>query len=377
MTASPLLLATIISSAMLMGFLAALLPRLRLPLQQYLGMTDSDFERCHAGYRLALIPLLVVAGLAADRWNVAEVLFAGTLFAVLGLAALGLRPQFRSMATVIVLLAAASGCLTTAVVVLMPHVFWGVPDEATASINLGFVAVGLGYLLLPLLATSLYNRFGFRRTMLMLSLAALVPATLTVFCSWHVPRPPSASLVELLVSPKLWLAALVAICYFPLEASLASWSNAYLVECGYNERQVTYWLYGFWIIFLAARLLTGEFLDYRFTAWWVLILALAAAISLGNLAGAYGRTTGRGLLVMGAWLGPLLPTFLGVLLSLLPESPASAVGAVFAVGSLSNLVLQPVTSGFAARHKVAVTIRIPLVLALVMAIPALVLALLQ
>src|SRR6516225_9874559 len=143
MTGSFLLLATTIGSALLIGFIPALLGRLRPALAAGLEIPEPALDRLKAGFSLSLIPLMLCAGWAVDHWGDKEVLFAGNLLAALGIAALGMRPSFHSLIWVVLTLGAAVSCLTCAALTLMPVAFWGVPADPTevaeraASLNLG------------------------------------------------------------------------------------------------------------------------------------------------------------------------------------------------------------------------------------------------
>src|SRR5262249_25828600 len=333
------------------------------------------------GYLLSLIPLMLCAGWAVDHWGDKEVLFAGNLLAALGIAALGMRPSFHSLIWVVVTLGSAVSCLTCAALTLMPVAFWGVPAEGVAeraaSLNLGFIAVGLGSLVLPPLTEVVLKRFGFRQCLLVVAFLCLFPATFTVFIGrTEFPEHlPSADPSAILAEPVLWLACLVMFFYYPLEGSLHTWVKSYLANLGYDEINIARWHAAFWGFFLAARLAAGLYLDPRYEAWVIFFLVLISAITLGNLAGAYGQRSARELLLVGALLGSILPTFLGVVVSQFPKSQGTALGILFSLGTISSLLVQPVLARFSRGHSVQVTIRVPLALALAVAVPCLIPAL--
>jgi len=383
MTGSFLLLATTIGSALLIGFIPALLGRLRPALAAGLEIPEPALDRLKTGYSLSLIPLMLCAGWAVDHWGDKEVLFAGNLLAALGIAALGMRPSFHSLIWVVLTLGAAVSCLTCAALTLMPVAFWGVPADPTevaeraASLNLGFIAVGLGSLVLPPLTEVALKRIGLRQCLLVVAFLCLLPATFAVFTARsEIPEhPPSANPSAILAEPVLWLACLVMFFYYPLEGSLHTWVKSYLANLGYDEINIARWHAAFWGIFLAARLAAGLYLDPRYEAWVIFFLVLTSAITLGNLAGAYGQRSARELLLVGALLGSILPTFLGVVLSQFPKAQGTALGIMFSLGSASNLLVQPMLARFSRGHSVQVTIRVPLALALAVAVPCLILAL--
>src|SRR5207253_2376806 len=105
----------------------------------------------------------------------------------------------------------------------------------------------------------------------------------------------------------------------------------FLKNLGHDPRRSAYWCAGFWTIFLTSRFLTGQFLVSGYELWFVLVAVAAAAVTLGNLAGAYGPASARGLLFLGACLGPVLPSLLGGVIRL-SASPAVAVALLYACG---------------------------------------------
>ena len=379
MTGSFLLLASTIGSALLIGFIPALLTRMRAALAAGLEVTESAVDRLKTAFLLSLIPLMISAGWAVDRFEPKEVLFAGNLLAALGIAALALRPSYHAAFWVVLVLGVATACLTCAGIVVMPKAFWGHEYESAASLNFGFLAVGVGALLAPLLCHLFLKRLGFRQCLLLLAFLCLLPATFTVFTpSAEFQREEHAALSgTILEEPVLWLAILVMLLYYPLEGSLDSWVKTYLANLGYDEKKIPLWYAAFWGAFLAARLTAGLYLDHRYEAWVIFFLVLASAITLGNLAGAYGQRSVRELLLVGVFLGSILPTFLGVVLRQFPEAQGTAVGILFSLGTISSLLVQPVLVRLARGYSVQVTILVPLFLALAVAVPCLILALVR
>jgi hypothetical protein len=103
---------------------------------------------------------------------------------------------------------------------------------------------------------------------------------------------------------------------------------------------------------------------------------VALAIVAGNLGGSAHRTRASlGLLLLGAVLGPLLPTLLATAFRHAGGSPGTAVGALAAAAFLGFLVLAPVTDAYTRRHAPQYAWRLLAGLALVMTLLALVMAL--
>ncbi|MGH7169737.1 MAG: hypothetical protein ACRELG_05610, partial [Gemmataceae bacterium] len=274
--------------------------------------------------------------------------------------------------------------LGTASTVLMPHAFFA-PEETSASLNLGYVFIALGALLTPALADILLEKIALRRTLAVFALLALTPAFLGVLPSsehWPIsdhPGHPSAFLAE----PTGWLAALVLFFYAPLEAVISLWTFTLLAERDRDEREATGLLCGFWIAFMASRLLVAlaQHMDLLTEGWDVSLIVvppLLAAVLLGNLAGASHRAQPRsGLILLGLLLGPVLPTLLGLVFHhVAPAGQGTAFGFVFAAGSLGSLLLAPLIT-LRARPPLQTALRLPIVLALLVTAIALVLGLMM
>jgi hypothetical protein len=151
-----------------------------------------------------------------------------------------------------------------------------------------------------------------------------------------------------------------------------------LQELDLSPFAVRFGLIAFWGAFLIARLATGFIGPIRIELLWLLpILALLAAFALGNLVGAYGPGSGLyGFWLVGACYGPLLPGALALVPALVPEFPATALGTLLALSGLDTLLFRPSLVALAQKHPARTVMRVPTLLALVLAAPLLVLALL-
>jgi fucose permease len=187
---------------------------------------------------------------------------------------------------------------------------------------------------------------------------------------------------NVLGNPIVWLCGLVLLLYSPLEGSLGTWAKAYLSDLGFRDSRATWLLSGYWLTFLASRLLAALWLNREAfspgnaEAWFIVVLSLAAAVFLGNMVGARTRFTGAlGLLLVGACFGPIFPTLVGILFNSFTNDRGTAYGAMFSIGATGSLILPPLVGAFARRNTVQQAMRIPLVLAIVLAIVTLILGL--
>jgi fucose permease len=367
MTAEQLLLAATVSAAFLAGLVLALPSCLTCPLAEHLAASDRRARLLGVIFQFLLVPMMVGSGLLVDKWGPQPVLVVGVLLSALAIAAIEFTRLYRHALPVVFVLAAAGAALTTSCVVLMPAAI--LPHRVVASTNLGFIALTLGFLLGPRLATLLRARFGFRRSLQMLALMCLIPAlpaVLTPTEAFNLPAP-RAGTTDALADPRLWLAALLALLYQPLEGALTAWTPAYLKELGHPRATAPSLLWSFWGIFLAARLIAAMFVQPGFAPWFIPVLVLLAAITLGHLVSAYGpANAGAGLLLIGVCLGPLLPTIVGLVLQMFPGQWGTGVGVTLACTALGGLLLSPLIDSYARRNSARVAIRIPLGLTLMM-----------
>lgn len=376
--------AATIGGALVFGMALALLGQLKLAAaRRESASSEGPIRRWLLALDIALIPLVLLAGVLVDIYGARVVLAAGSVMLSVALAAL--KPRAREPRTLAALLLAGFGAsaVGTASTVLMARAFF-VAEETAAALNLGYVFIALGALLAPVLTDILLAKIELRRMLAVFALLALTPAFLAVVPSGEhgpfveQPGNPAALFTE----PACWLAALVLFFYVPLEASLSLWIFTLLAERKQDERVATRLLSGFWGAFLASRLLaaliqhTSSFSPTLWERAFLVLLPLLAAVLLGNLAGADQR--GRphlGLILLGLLLGPILPALLGSVFRVAPGEKGTTFGLAFAAGSLGSLLLaQLAPPRFAERHPLA-AVRLPILLALLVTAAALVLGL--
>jgi fucose permease len=347
------------AAAFVFGMLLALLGSLKLRLAERLGIGEGRVGGLLAALNLALIPMMLLSGLLIDTIGERPVLIVGSLLAAVAVFSLALRRSYVTALGCALLLGAASACLSTASVVLMPKAF-GFGGRLPASLNLGHVFVALGALMTPTVADLLLRTLNFRKTLGLLALVCLVPAAVAAL-SWPgelVEPAEKGDPVQVLASFPVLLAGIAFLFYAPLEFAISTWGSTYLtVEQGFRESRAARLMSLFWLAFLVGRVLATLLFHSRhvpssWAAGVVFLLALAASAMMGNLAGSgKPRSAAWGLLLLGLALGPIFPTLVAVALeSVSPREYGTAYGAVFAVGSLGSAALAPVL-GLLARGK--------------------------
>ncbi len=377
------LIPVIVVCAVAFGVVLALLGSVKPALAKRLGMDEARVGSLLAALNLALIPMLVVSGILIDQLGARPLIIAGSLVTGLAIMALAVSRTYRACLYALLLTAAGAACLNTGAVTLMPAAFF--ESSPAASLNLGMIFFGLGALFAPALADLLLRRLGLRHTLGIVAALCLVPAVAaTVTAGAAFPKASAAELGGVFGNPILWLTGLIFLLYTPLEGALGTWTPTYLGELGYRERRAGWLVSGFWLTFMAGRLvmslLQRNVLPDGWELWTILILALAAAVILGNLAGTHSRSNAAAwwLLVLGALLGPIFPTLVGFLFDqeFARHERGTAYGALFALGTTGSLFLAPLLGAYARRHSVRAALRIPTLGALVLACATLAVALL-
>lgn len=373
-----------IGGAFAFGMVLALLGSIKLPLAKRLNVDEAKVGGQLSALNLALIPMMLFSGLLVDHFGVRWVLVGGSLLTSAAVAALAVSRTYTACLYALLLLGAGGACVSVGSIKLMPLAFFD--QYPAASLNLGNVFFGLGALTMPPLTDLLNRRLGLRRTLSVVAVVCLVPAALALLTAGTAfPEPVNGDAASVFRNPTLWLAGLVFLLYGPIEGAIATWTTTFLTELGYRERSAAWLLAGFWLAFLGGRLLTSflqqrEYLPENTELWFILGLALAAAVVLGNLAGARGEGNAIwGLLALGALLGPIFPTLVGFLFNqeFARNDRGTAYGGMFAIGATGSLILAPLIGSYARRRTMRAALRIPAVEALLLAAATLALALLS
>jgi fucose permease len=361
-----------IASAFAVGMVLALLGSIKLPLAKRLQLSETRVGGLVSALFLAIIPLMLISGIIIDQAGARGVVLVGSLLTALALAGLALSQTYGKALSAILLAGAGGACLSSGSSVLMPKAFF--PDHVAASANVGNVFFGLGALLTPMLADLLIRSLGFRRAICLLAVVSLVPALLasaTTPAAFAV-ADQRGDLWAVLGHPIVWLTGLAFFLYAPLEGSLSTWATTYLTDLGLRESRAAWLLSGFWLTFLAARLLAA-FLEHQGIlpqgAALLVLLALASAVVLGNMAGANSpRAATCGLLLVGALFGPIFPTLVGIVFGqFAPQDRGTAFGAMFTIGATGSLLLPPMIGAYARRTTIRRAMRIPVILSLALA----------
>jgi fucose permease len=376
-----------VASLLATGMGVALLGSIKVPLARRLAIDEARVGGLVSIFGFTMIPVMLTIGFATDLLDKGTVLIGGS---VLMAVSLGLLAQSNSygvtFAAVLLLGAAWSGMVNVVnVIALAPITFSA--DTPFAS-NLANVFFGMGAFLTPLAVSALLRRISFVFAVSLLCGLALVPAVLALgvdfspFSATSAPTPagpdtaknnrqnnpapaegkagpaknPPAShgVRTLLTDPLMWLCALALFFYGPLEATMGAWTTTYLGDKGIREATASSLLSGFWLSFMAARLITAFSLPARGEAVLILVLALACvAVLVGVLVSRAPAVSAGMVLGAGLIFGPIFPTLIAILLGHFdPAVHGRAVGLLFAIGGVGWTVIPILIGAYARRTSV-------------------------
>lgn len=385
-----LLVAATLVSGLLVGLIPTLVDGFQKSLKDRLNLPEGRAEWFVRLFYLAWLPAMPLAGWLLDEFPTREILFGGLVALIVGIAWLALIRSATPLLFNALYLGAAYSCVATTTVSLMSRVFF--EDYLhhklhIASLNIGFVAVGLGALMGPWLVAAINRWWGFRQGLLYLSVALIVPGALAALSDReHFPTAPQdvATWNEVFLYPQMGMIVIVILLYFALENCLEFWPETYLKELGHEGAGLQMSMLVFWLAFIAARgaaaWLLVEYARFPQFAFGLTIgLAIISALILGNLTGGFEMGSGTfWFWLLGACYGPLLPGLLGMALELYPKPlPMSILGVLLALSGVDTLVMRPVMNLFGKDRPARTMMRLPTILALVMAAPMLLLAFLR
>jgi fucose permease len=347
-----------VAALLVTGMGVALLGSVKLPLARRLEIDEARVGALVSVFGFIMIPVVPSAGFVTDLVGKQAVLVAGSVLIAAGLALLGRSRSYAVAFAAVVLLGAGWSAAVNVVNVIVPTAFGGSKAYAT---NLANVFFGMGAFLTPLGVSALLRRVPLAQALTVLGGLALVPGLLVfgvdscAFAAAPNPAAPSAAagpgIRTLLADPMLWLCAFALFFYAPLEATTAAWATTYLGEKGQREALAANILAGFWLMFMAARLVTAFSLPEGGETTLILALALACvAVLTGVVFNQDPAVSAILVLTAGGVFGPIFPTIMAILLGHFDAAiHGRAVGMLFAIGGIGWTVI-PILIGTYARR---------------------------
>jgi fucose permease len=359
------------------GLLTTTAARLKNTLSKQLDLGDPQIAGLWWALYATMLPMLVIWGLAIDAYQVKGVMILGSILATIGLFGLTWQGSYAYALAFISLAGIGVGALGVSSLALLADP--SLPKPA-ASLSTGLLFLTLGMIAGPWFVQPLINRLDFKRTICILALICLLPAAFVALT--HIPLADKpADEAEIFTSTTFWNIVLIVFLYPPLEITAACWTMPYLQHLRISDRKAMSLLAGFWAALLVSRLaMTAIFERYppgRVDApWMVFILVLASAMVLGNLGGsAHAARASLGLLLLGLFLGPLLPMLLALEIRHTVGVPGLAFGILAAAAFLGTIAFYPLIDVYARKRSPQHGWRVLAILTLIMTCLTLILAL--
>ncbi|MBE3069525.1 MAG: MFS transporter [Planctomycetes bacterium] len=350
-----------ISALLATGMGVALLGSVKLSLARKLRLDEARVGGMVSTFGFVMIPVMLSVGFITDLVGKQPMMIGGSLVMAASLVVLALARTYRPALVGVLLLSAGWAILIN---VVNPLSLYAFPGTEIYAMNLACFFFGLGAFLTPLAAGLLLRRLGLTRALLLLAGAVLLTAVLAVGVDFSALGPASATastaapagmgIGTLLAAPMMWLCALALFFYAPLEATMAAWATTYLTEKRVGERGAAGLLSGFWLAFMASRLVTAYTLPKGGEATLILVLALACIGVWAAVVFSRGRGVAMAMVVAaGLVFGPIFPTLMAVLLGHFdPWLHGRAVGLLFGIGGLGWSAIPMLIGAYARRTSV-------------------------
>jgi MFS family permease len=361
----------------IVGLMSTTAASLKKSLSKQLDLGDPQIAGLWWALYATMLPMLVIWGLAIDAYHVKGVMILGSILATIGL--FGLTWQ-RSYAYALVFISFAGIGIGAVGVSSLTLLADPSQQKPAASLSFGLMFLTLGMLAGPWFVQPLINRLDFKRTICILALICLIPAAIVSLT--HIPLAVKpAEDAEIFTSTTFWNIVLIVFLYPPLELTAACWTMPYLLHLRISDRKAMGLLAGFWAALLVSRL-TMMVVFERYPSgsvdapWLVFVLVLASAMVLGNLGGsAHAARASLGLLLLGLFLGPLLPMLLAMEVRHTVGVPGLAFGLLAAAAFLGTIAFYPLIDVYARKRSPQHGWRVLAIMTLIMTCLTLILAL--
>lgn len=344
-----LLSAMMVAALLVSGMGVAILGTIKVPLAKRLQMDEARVGGLVSLFGFAMIPTMLVVGFFTDTVDKQAIISAGLILITASFAVLGVAKQYSIALGAVLAFSIGWSMLINVANVMVPTAFGESQGYAQ---NLANVFFGLGAFLTPLGVAWLLGRLSFFTTLSLLGGLALVPVVLGLGATFPPPAAEEPlTLAELLANPFVWLCGFALFFYGPMEASLGAWTTTYLRDQGVTESAAAGTLSSFWLMYMAARLITAYTLPEGWEAALILVLGIAAVAVLGLMIVSRSRITSIALVALAGFVfGPIFGTLIAVLFGHVePSGRGRAVGLLFAIGGVGWTTIPMLVGGYAAR----------------------------
>jgi len=353
--------ATTIMGLLATGMGVALLGSVKLPLARKLQINETRVGGMVSMFGFAMIPTMLAVGFVTDLVGKQPVVIGGSLFMTASLILLAQSRTYWPALLGVLLLSVGWAMLIN---VINPLALFAFPGAETYAMNMACFFFGLGAFLTPLVAAFLLRRMELPRVLLVLAGFVVATAVLAVGVDFStltatggpqaVAAPPKAGIGTLVGDSIMWLCALLLFFYAPLEATMAAWATTYLGNKGVSEGAASGLLSGYWLTYVASRLVAAYALPSGSEAAVILALAVLCVGIWAVVVFSRGRAVAGAMVVAAGFIfGPIFPTLMAVLFGHFDEAlHGRAVGLLFAVGGLGWTAIPMLIGAYAQRKGV-------------------------
>jgi fucose permease len=353
--------ATTILGLLATGMGVALLGSVKLPLARKLQINETRVGGMVSMFGFAMIPTMLVVGFVTDLVGKQPVVIGGSLCMT---ASLILLAQSRTYWPALLGVLLLSVGWATLINVINPLSLFAFPGAETYALNMACFFFGLGAFVTPLAAAFLLRRMELTGVLLVLAGFVGVTAVLAVGVDFSsltatggqpaVAAAPQEGVGTLVGDRIMWLCALLLFFYAPLEATMAAWATTYLGNKGVTEGAASGLLSGYWLTYVASRLVAAYALPSGSEAAVILALAVLSVGIWAVVVFSRGRAVAGAMVVAAGFIfGPIFPTLMAVLLGHFDKGlHGRAVGLLFAVGGLGWTAIPMLIGAYAQRKGV-------------------------
>jgi fucose permease len=342
-----------VASLVVSGMGVAILGSIKVPLARRLDIDEARVGGLVSVFGLVMSPVIFAAGFLTDLVGRQGVLMTGSLFMAASLGLLAAVRRYPPAVMAVVLSSAGWAAMANANNTLVPVAFTGSMAYAN---NLANVFFGAGAFLTPLGIALLLRCASYSASMVVLGAVVFLPAVLATVVDFSTLDAAGVTATQtgfgsLLRDGVMWLCGLVLLFYSPLEASTSAWATTLLQDKGVGDAAAANYLSGFWLCFMATRLVTAFTLS---TGCETLLIVALSVLSIAVLTGLVlvrsGKAAGPMVLTAGLVYGPIFPTLMAVLLSHFDRSlHGRAVGLLFGIGGVGWTVVPMLIGAYARR----------------------------
>lgn len=344
-----LLPATMVAALLISGLGVAILGSLKVALASRLQMDEARVGGLVSLFAFAMIPVMLVVGFFTDTVDKQIILSTGLVLIAISLVLLGWATKYGAALAAVLMFSMGWSMTTNVANVLAGAAFGG---SETFAQNLANVFFGMGAFLTPLAVTGLLAKLSFPQALALLGSLAVIPVLLGLGAKFpEAAAGDPLSLGDLLANPIIWLCGFTLFFYGPMEASLGAWSTTYLRDQGVKDSTAAAALSSFWLMYMAARLVTAFTLPSGMGTTLILVLGLVSIVILTLMMLTRGPMLAIALVaVAGFVFGPIFPTLVATLLGHV-EKPGwgRAVGLLFGIGGIGWTTIPILIGNYAQR----------------------------